>query len=157
MRKVNWKRLILCIAIPLAVGGLSALLTRGGMDVFKMVKKPPLSPPAWLFPVVWTLLYTLMGIASYLVLESSADREEKEKALYLYGIQLLVNFFWPVLFFSFQRFGFAFLWLILLWVLILLTLVRFYRIHKTAGYLLIPYLVWVTFAGYLNFGIWLLN
>jgi tryptophan-rich sensory protein len=146
-----------CIAIPLAVGGLSALITRGGMDTFEMVKKPPLSPPAWLFPVVWTLLYTLMGIASYLVLESSAHREEKEKALYLYGIQLLVNFFWPVLFFSFQRFGFAFLWLVLLWVLILLTLIRFYRIHKTAGYLLIPYLVWVSFAGYLNFGIWLLN
>ncbi len=157
MQKVNWKRLILCIAIPLAVGGLSALLTRGGMDIFKMVKKPPLSPPAWLFPVVWTLLYALMGIASYLVLESSADREEKEKALYLYGIQLAVNFFWPVLFFSLQRFGFAFVWLVLLWALILWTLLRFYRIHKTAGYLLIPYLVWVTFAGYLNFGIWLLN
>ncbi|MBP3313067.1 MAG: tryptophan-rich sensory protein [Oscillospiraceae bacterium] len=157
MRKINWKRLIICIAIPLAVGGLSALLTRGSMDIFETVNKPPLSPPAWLFPVVWTLLYVLMGIASYLVLEAKADREETEKALYLYGIQLAVNFFWPVLFFSLQRFGFAFVWLVLLWVLILWTLLRFYRIHKTAGYLLIPYLVWVTFAGYLNFGIWLLN
>ncbi len=155
--KIDKKLLILCIALPLLVGGISALLTRESMMLFTRVDKPPLSPPGWLFPVVWTILYTLMGIASYLVVASEAPREELRKALDVYLYQLLFNFLWSTWFFNFQWYFFAFIWLVLLWIMILVTLVRFYRISKPAGYLLIPYLLWVTFAGYLNLGIALLN
>jgi tryptophan-rich sensory protein len=98
-----------------------------------------------------------MGIASYLMLTGEATKEEKGKALNVYLYQLLVNFLWSTWFFNFQWYLFAFFWLVLLCVMILVTLVRFYRISKPAGYLLIPYLLWVTFAGYLNLGIALLN
>lgn len=155
--KTDKKLLGICIALPLLVGVLSSLLTGENMMLFDRVEKPPLSPPGWLFPVVWTLLYTLMGIASYLVLVTPVSEEEKKKAISLYIYQLVVNFLWPTFFFNFQWFFFSFLWLVLLWVLIFITLIHFYRISKPAGYLLIPYLIWVTFAGYLNLGIWLLN
>ena len=155
--KINVKKLVICIAIPLAVGGLSALLTRGAMSDFQTLEKPPFAPPVWLFPVVWTILYILMGVASYLVITSQASKEEQGKAISVYIYQLVVNFLWSTFFFQFGWYLFSFLWLVLLWVLILITLVRFYRISKPAGYLLIPYLLWVTFAGYLNFAIWLLN
>ena len=112
---------------------------------------------SWLFPVVWTILYILMGVASYLVVTSDSPKEEQSKAISVYLYQLVVNFLWSTFFFQFGWHLFSFLWLVLLWVLILITLVRFYRIAKPAGYLLIPYLLWVTFAGYLNFAIWLLN
>jgi len=98
-----------------------------------------------------------MGVASYLVITSQALKEEQGKAISVYIYQLVVNFLWSTFFFQFGWYLFSFLWLVLLWVLILITLVRFYRISKPAGYLLIPYLLWVTFAGYLNFAIWLLN
>ncbi|MBQ8184972.1 MAG: tryptophan-rich sensory protein [Lachnospiraceae bacterium] len=154
--KINWKKLAVCIAIPLAVGGVSAFLTRGSMQTFGMLNKPPLSPPAWLFPVVWTILYVLMGIASYLVL-TSEKTYRIPTALTVYGIQLAFNFWWSIIFFNLELYLFAFIWLVLLWLLILLTSVLFYRISKPAGYLMIPYLLWVTFAGYLNFAIYLLN
>ncbi|MBQ9142852.1 MAG: tryptophan-rich sensory protein [Lachnospiraceae bacterium] len=155
--KIDKRLLAICIALPLLVGGVAALLTRGSMQVFETVNKPPLSPPGWLFPVAWTILYTLMGIATYLMLTAEAEKQEKVRALSVYIYQLIVNFLWPTFFFNFQWYLFSFLWLVLLWVLVLITLLRYYNISKPAGYLLIPYLVWLTFAGYLNFGIWLLN
>ncbi|MBR5798422.1 MAG: tryptophan-rich sensory protein [Lachnospiraceae bacterium] len=155
--KINRKALAVSIAIPLAVGGLSALLTGGGMDTFAQVNKPPLSPPGWLFPVVWTILYTLMGIASYLIYMSDSDTKTKEKALSVYGYQLVVNFLWPVFFFSFEWYLFSFFWLLLLWVLVVWTIRLFAEIAKPAAYLLVPYLIWLTFAAYLNIGIWYLN
>ncbi len=155
--KIDRKLLLTCIALPLLVGGLASLLTGENMALFDSVRQPPLSPPGWLFPVVWTILYTLMGIASYLVLAASAQEEEKKRAVSVYLYQLIANFLWPTFFFNFQWFFFSFLWLLLLWVFILITIIRFYRITKPAGYLLVPYLIWVTFAGYLNLGIWLLN
>ncbi len=155
--KIRWKPLLIAVAIPLAVGGLAALLTMNSMETFGRLNQPPLSPPAWLFPVVWTILYALMGVASYLVYVSHGPRRAVNAALTLYGIQLAVNFFWSLIFFSAGAYLAAFLWLLLLWGLILATLVRFYRLSPLAGYLLIPYLLWVSFAGYLNFGIYLLN
>ena len=155
--KVNKKLLIICLVIPLAVGGIAALLTGGGMDTFETLNQPPLSPPGWLFPVVWTILYILMGIASYLVLTSGKSEENIRRALVLYGIQLAFNFLWPIFFFGLSAYLFAFIWLVALWLLILATTVSFYRISDIAGYLMIPYLVWVTFAGYLNLGVYLLN
>lgn len=157
LSKIDKKLLAVCMALPLLVGAISALLTRESMMLFASVSKPPLSPPGWLFPVVWTILYTLMGIASYLVLTSDAPKEEIGKAINVYLYQLLLNSLWSTWFFNFRWYFFAFVWLVSLWVMILVTLVRFYRISKPAGYLLIPYLLWVTFAGYLNLGIALLN
>lgn len=154
--KINWKKLLVCLAIPLAVGGLAALLS-GGMSDYGVMAKPPLSPPDWVFPVVWSILYLLMGYASYRILESGAPKEEIQKALTLYGLQLFANFLWPLLFFGGGWFLLSFFWLILLWTLIFLTIRAFSRIDETAGNLLIPYILWVTFAAYLNFGIFILN
>ena len=145
------------IAIPLLVGVVAGLLSRNGMEVFEMVNKPLLSPPAFLFPIVWTILYILMGISAYLILKSDANLEEKTKALKIYIYQLGVNFLWPIFFFNFKWYFFSFLWILLLWVLIIVMIREFSRISKTAGYLLIPYLLWVTFATYLTFAIWMLN
>lgn len=155
--KIDWKKLLICLAIPLGVGALAALLSRSGMDAYKTFEKPPLSPPGWLFPVVWTALYALMGWASYLVVQAPAGKEEKQKALTLYGIQLALNFLWPLVFFRAQKLLAAFLVLIALWVAIFLTIRAFSKIKESAGDLLLPYLLWVSFAGYLNLGIYLLN
>ncbi len=155
--KIDWKKLLICLAIPLGVGALAALLTRGTMDIYQSYEKPPLSPPGWLFPVVWTALYALMGWASYLVVQAPATKEEKRKALTLYGIQLALNFLWPLVFFRAQKLLAAFLVLIALWVAIYLTIRAFAKIRELAGDLMLPYLLWVSFAGYLNLGIYLLN
>lgn len=152
--KKQWKTLIICIAIPLAVGVFSALLTRNSMQTFDLINKPKLAPPGWLFPVAWTILYILMGIASYLVVTSG---KPNGAALITYGLQLIFNFFWSIIFFNMNSYLFAFIWLVVLWLLILKTTIKFYRISEPAGYLMIPYLLWVTFAGYLNFSIYLLN
>lgn len=150
------KKRLLCLAIPLAVGGLAALLS-GGMESYKVVNQPPLSPPGWVFPVVWTVLYLLMGEASYRVLTANADPDQIKKALTAYGVQLFLNFLWPLVFFGGQMYLAAFFILIALWVGIFITMRRFSKINETAGDLLIPYLLWVTFAGYLNLGVFLLN
>lgn len=152
--KIQWRKLISCLAIPLAAGGLSALLTHGSMESFEALNKPTLSPPGWLFPVVWTVLFVLMGIASYLAAVSGGPNRT---ALAVYGVQLLFNFVWPLLFFRLAQYLPAFIWLVILWVLILVTAVLFYRISKPAGYLMLLYLAWVAFAGYLNLAIFLLN
>lgn len=156
-KKIDFKELAVALGIPLATGGLSALLTKEGMELFKLMRKPPLSPPAWAFPVVWTILYALMGTASYLIYDSAASDESRERALTLYAIQLAVNFVWSLIFFNLNYYLFAFVWLILLWVLILATAIKFYRIRHAAGWMLVPYILWVTLAGYLNFGVYALN
>ena len=155
--RAKWKTLVFALAIPLGVGGLSALLTRKEMDAFSHLNQPPLSPPTWLFPVVWTILFLLMGLASWLVYRSDAPDGVIRRALTVYGIQLGVNFLWSILFFNLKWYLFSFFWLLLLWGLILVTMILFFPIRKPAGWLLVPYVLWVTFAGYLNFGIYLLN
>ncbi len=155
--KFKPKKLMICLAIPLAVGGLAALLSMSGMRAFDELQKPALTPPGWVFPVVWTALYLMMGLASYLVPESRRPQEDIEAALTVYACQLAVNFFWPILFFRLELYLFAFFWLVALWVMVIATLAYFHKLCKTAGALIIPYLLWVTFAGYLNFGVYLLN
>lgn len=154
--KINFKKLIINIAIPLGVGALSALISMGGMDSFASLNKPPLSPPGWLFPVVWSILYILMGISSYLITESGKPARSKT-ALTVYGIQLFFNFMWSIIFFNFEAYLFAFIWLLALLALVIINAILFYRIDRRAGLLFIPYIIWVIFAGYLNFGIFLLN
>ena len=156
MRK-NWRQLLICLAIPLGVGALSGWLTQGSMAEFARLTKPPLSPPGWLFPVVWTILFLMMGLASWLLLRSGEPPQAIRRALRLYALQLAVNFFWSIFFFNLSLYLFSFFWLVLLWVLVLITAIRFSRISKPAGYLMIPYLLWITFAGYLNLSIYLLN
>lgn len=155
MHQIKWKPLIICLLIPLAVGGLSALLTMGSMDVYGKLNQPPLSPPGFLFPIVWTILFILMGISSYLIFVS--EDQNKTKALVLYAVQLVFNFVWSLIFFNMQSYLFAFIWLVILWVLILAMITVFSKINKTAALLQIPYLLWVAFAGYLNLGVYLLN
>ena len=154
--KKRTKTLLTCLAVPLGVGSVSGFLTQGSMDAFEKLNQPPLAPPGWVFPVVWTGLFAMMGTASYLIARLP-ESEEKKKALTLYGIQLAVTFLWPVFFFNAGWYLFSFAWLLLLWYLVYLCTKAFYHLSEKAGYLMIPYLVWLTFAGYLNFAIFLLN
>ena len=155
--KHKYLRLAACVALPLILGALSALAVKGGMEEYAMLEQPPLSPPGWLFPVAWSLLYVLMGAASYLVLSSAAPLYERRRALKLYAVQLVVNVLWPPIFFGLELYLAALAWLVLLWVLVLVTALRFRRISRSAFCLMVPYLAWLTFAAYLNFGVWLLN
>ena len=153
--KPNWKKLIWYLAIPLLTGGLSAWLTAGSMKQFAQLRQPPLAPPGWVFPIVWTLLFLLMGASSYLIAQTDAHLQTA--ALRIYGIQLAVNFFWPILFFRLSSYLLAFFWLLLLWALVLTMILLFYRVKKSAAWLQLPYLLWITFAGYLNLAIYFLN
>ena len=148
---------IIGAGIALAVGTLSGFLSMDAMEVYSQtIVQPPLSPPGWLFPVAWTILYTLMGISSARIWQKP-EGESRSKALNLYVAQLIVNFFWSLIFFNAQAFGFAVLWLMLLWVLVLLMILQFRKVDKTAARLQIPYLLWLTFAAYLNYAVWQLN
>lgn len=146
---------MIAVLLPLAVGGLSALLSRSGMMKYQVLEKPPLSPPGIVFPIAWTILYVLMGIGSAMI--GCSGSREKPQALKLYAAQLAVNFFWSIFFFDFGWRLFAFFWLLLLLALAAGMVKSFYRIERKAAYLQIPYLIWLLFAAYLNFGVWLLN
>ena len=150
------KSLLVALAIPLVVGALSALLTRENMALFEVIRKPPLSPPGWLFPVVWTILFALMGISAARV-SLSAPSNARSWGLNVFIAQLVVNFFWPLFFFNLQVFGFAFIWLILLWILVAFTIYLFWKVDRAAAWLLVPYLAWLTFAAVLNGAVWLMN
>lgn len=153
----NWKTYALWILLAEAVGGLSGWLTREGTKIYQAtVEQPPLSPPPLVFPIVWGILFALMGIGAARVYLSPISGN-RTRALLVFGLQLLFNFFWSIIFFNLQAFGFAFLWLAVLWGLILGMIVLFARVDKAAAYLQIPYLLWVTFALYLNVGVWMLN
>ncbi len=152
------KTFIIFILIPLVIGGLSALLTMKSMDIYSQINQPPFAPPAFLFPIVWTILYILMGVSSAIVyLKKSKNPDSAAVGLLLYGVSLLLNFFWSILFFNFRAFTFSFWWLAALWVIIFFYTKYFYKVSPIAGLLQIPYLLWVSFAGYLNFMISILN
>ncbi len=145
------------ILISLGVGISSALLTMGSMNVYETLNTPPLSPPAFLFPIVWTLLYILMGVSAAMIYNSTSAGDGKVKALFTYAVSLFVNFFFSIFFFNFRAFTLSFVWLILLFLLVLLTIIDYSKINRVAAYLQIPYLLWVAFAGYLTLGIVILN
>ena len=154
--RIEWKKLLICIAIPLAVGGISALLTSGNMDLYSEINQPALAPPGWLFPAVWTILYVLMGVALYLVVITKT-REDKRPAIVSFGVQLFFNFFWSIIFFNLNQYFLAFIWLLVLLFLVAYTIYLYFGISKTAAYLQIPYILWLLFALYLNYGIYTLN
>ena len=157
MKGKNWKTLLLCLVIPLAAGGIGALLAGGFSGSYEAMYKPLLSPPGWVFPVVWTLLYLRMGYASYLVYTSEASMPRKRRALTVYAVQLVINLFWPLFFSRLGWYTFAFIWLLLLIAAVLLCRMLFRYIEKRAGDLLLPYLIWLFFAAYLNLGVAILN
>jgi tryptophan-rich sensory protein len=149
---------VISIAVALGVGGLSALLTMGNMDLYSDLRQPPLAPPAILFPIVWTILYILMGISAAMILtDVRVEKSERSAAMMPYAASLFVNFFWSILFFNLRAFLPAFIWLLLLEFLVLMTIFSYRKVNTGAAYLQIPYTLWVAFAGYLNFAIWLLN
>ena len=157
MKQKTWKVYGFWIILTEAVGLLSGLLSRSGTKIFReTVQQPPLSPPAILFPIVWAILYALMGISAARV-SLSPDSPTRQRGLNLFIIQLVINFFWSLIFFNAQAYGFAFLWLILLWFLVLWMIISFRRVDQSAALLQIPYLLWLTFAAYLSYGVWLLN
>ena len=155
--KASWKPYVFWILLAEAAGALSGWLSREGSEVFSQtVTQPPLSPPAILFPIVWTILYALMGIGAARV-SLTPPSPQRSRGLNLFVIQLVVNFFWSLIFFNAQAYGFAFLWLLLLWVLVLRMILAFRQVDPLAAWLQIPYLLWLTFAAYLSFGVWYLN
>ena len=157
MKQKKWKVYVFWIGLSLATGLLSGLLSRPGMEGFQeTVRQPPLSPPAFLFPVVWTVLYILMGVGASRVwlTEPSAYRN---KGINLFVAQLVINFFWSLIFFDARVFSLAFMWLLLLWGLVLWMIITFRKVDRLAANLQLPYLLWLTFAAYLSAGVWVLN
>ncbi|MBO5858854.1 MAG: tryptophan-rich sensory protein [Clostridia bacterium] len=154
----KYKPYIISVIIALAVGGLSAAVTNSGMDAYSSFNQPPLSPPPQVFPIVWTILFTLMGIGAALVyIRKNAKPDAVRLALIVYAVNLAVNFLWSVIFFNMQAFLFAFIWILLLIAVIVAMIILFKKISPIAAYLQIPYLLWVTFAAYLNLAVYLLN
>lgn len=157
MKLKKWKPYIFWILLAEGVGLLAGLLTRNAAMIYaNTIQKPPLAPPAIVFPIVWTILYALMGISAARV-ATSPNRTGGNTSLNLFIVQLIVNFFWSFFFFNAQAFGFAAIWLVLLWVLVLLMIISFWKVDRLAAWLQVPYLVWLTFAAYLNFAVYLLN
>lgn len=154
MKIQNKSALIISILIPLAVGSLSALIS-GNMSMYSTLNKPSFSPPSYIFSIIWTLLYILMGISSYIIFVSG--NTNSAKALKTYGLQLFFNFCWSIIFFGFSQYLLAFLWLIALIILIIIMIQQFYKISPIAAYLQIPYLLWCVLAAYLNYTIYKLN
>ena len=156
MKKINWIQLLNIVFITQIVGLISNFLSGDTGQIYSSLNKPALAPPGWLFGVIWPILYLLIAISVYMIYQQVQTTDSK-KAIQLYWLQLFVNFLWPIVFFRFKWYGGAVSVIILLDILVATTLVKFYHIKKAAGYLLIPYLLWILFATYLNIGIALLN
>lgn len=152
-----WKNVLVWVIISEVVGVVAGLLTQNAVEIYgQMAVKPPLSPPNWLFPVVWSILYALMGIGAGLVFSQVSD-QDRNRGINLMVGQLVINFFWPLLFFNAQAYGIALLWLILLLVLVIWMALEFRKISPLAALLQIPYIIWLIFATYLNAAVWYLN
>lgn len=155
---MKWKALrpyVVSVVLVLALSGIVGWITSDAMGLYEAAAKSPLTPPSSIFPIVWTILYILMGVGAAMVWRT--DFPGRNRALKVYGLQLLVNLIWSILFFNLQMYGFAFFWLLLLLVLIAVMIGLFWRVSPTAAILQIPYLIWVAFASYLAYSIWVLN
>ena len=150
--------LVVAVAIPLVVGGLGGIATASAIPTwYQGLNKPAWNPPGWVFGPVWTLLYILMGVAAWLVWRQGWDNPQVQVALAIFGVQLLLNLFWSLIFFGLHSPGWAVLEIVVLWGFILATTIQFYRLEPVAGLLLVPYQLWVTFATVLNATVWQLN
>ncbi len=157
LKKQKITELLIFIVATELVGVLSSLISGGFSEKYLSIIRPPLSPPGWVFPVAWGILYALMGISAYIVFSSDGKQVEKFKALKVYCIQLCFNFLWSIIFFRFEMFTLALIDLILLLVFVIIMTILFGRISKQAGFLNIPYIMWLLFATYLNIGVVILN
>lgn len=157
MKKHNISDMLIYIISAEIIGAVSALLAGNLSDFFDKYNEPPLLPPGWLFPVVWAILYAVMGYSAYLIHHSYADPEQKKNALTIYWIQLALNFMWSIIFFRFERLWAAFAVIMALWVMIIVMILKFRKINPLAAYINIPYLLWVTFAAYLNLATAIVN
>ncbi len=155
-KRGSWKTYLFFILLCEGVGILSGLLSRQGIAAFESVEKSALTPPAIVFPIVWTILYALMGIGAARVWLTGRS-DDRTTAMGFFTFQLIVNFFWSLFFFNRMAYAFSFYWLILLWVLIVCMILSYRRLDRAAALLQFPYLLWVTFAGYLNYAVWQLN
>jgi tryptophan-rich sensory protein len=154
----NWIKLVISIAIPQIIGISSVFFTITNVGRwYQQIKRPEWNPPNWIFGPVWTILYIMMGVALYLIWKSNVAKEKKRTAIILWSVQLLFNFFWSFIFFNQHQIGLALVEIICLWVLLLLNIFSFAKINKTAAWLLVPYISWVSFAAILNYAIWELN
>lgn len=154
MKKLNLKELFFYIGITLIIGSIPSFFVKTN-QVYKSFNKPPLSPPGIVFPIVWTILFILMGISIYLVMQE--NNPNKKEAKLIYFIQLIINACWTPIFFGLKQYFLAFLWILMLILLVITMIIVFYKIKKTSAYLNIPYLIWLLFACYLNFGVFILN
>jgi len=154
----NWLKLIISIALTALAGFLGSIFTTGSVTTwYPTLVKPSFNPPSWLFGPVWTILYIMIGVSLYLVWASKAKAKIKRKAYWIFGVQIILNSLWSIVFFGMQQPTGAFLVIFLLWISIIYNALVFYRISKSAGYLLVPYFLWVSFASVLNLAIWILN
>ena len=157
MKKQPWKVYAFWILLSEAVGAISGFISRSGMERYsESIVQPALSPPMILFPIVWGILYALMGISTARI-SLAPDSKSKDLGLNLFVAQLVMNFFWSPIFFNAQAFGLAFGWLMVLWVLVLAMILTFRKVDRLAAWLQLPYLAWLTFAAYLSYGVWMLN
>lgn len=147
--------LLLCLFIPLFTGGLAGALTASGSSTYEALNRPALSPPGWVFPAVWILLYTLMGLSAYVAVTRGTGSGKAWKILY--AVTLVLNFVWPFLFFKAKAFLFSFLWILLMWAVGFVLTRELWVKQKAAGVLFLPYMVWISFAAYLSYGVAMLN
>ncbi len=157
MKKRKITELLIFIISAELTGALSALIAGDTSEFYSELVKPSLAPPGFLFPIVWTILYALMGISAFLIYETDAEESVKKNALLVYAIQLFVNFTWSIIFFRFEMPGLSSIVIVALFILVAVMISRFCKIRPAAAYINIPYLIWVGFASYLNIAIWLLN
>jgi tryptophan-rich sensory protein len=157
-QKVSFSKLLASVALCLGTGIVGSVFTASSVaSWYVLLEKPVFSPPAWVFSPVWTVLYILMGISLYLVWEKGLQQPGVKAGMFIFGIQLFLNLLWSLLFFGLRSPYYAFIEIVLLWFAILLTILQFRKISKTASYLLVPYILWVSFASLLNYYIWILN
>lgn len=152
--RIDWKKLIIITVITFVVGTFFSFFTMNSMDTFKDLSKP-INVPGVLFPIVWSILYLLMSISCYLIVQSN-DKDKKE-GIILYAIQLVINSLWTLIFFGLGAYLLSFIWIIILLIVVIIMMAKFYNINKIAMYINIPYVLWLLFAAYLNLGIYLLN
>ena len=152
--KINWKKLIIITLVTFLVGGFFSFFTMNNMDTFKELAKPIDIPPV-VFPIVWSILYLLMSISYYIVSNSNSEYKDESKAAYI--VQLIINSLWSLIFFGFEAYLLAFIWLLILLISVIVMITYFSKVNKTAAYLQIPYLLWIIFAGNLNLSIYFLN
>ena len=155
MKNLDIKKLLFYIITTILIGVIPSIFVFKSMNVYNSLNRPPFSPPSIVFPIVWTILYMLMGISIYIIMQSK--RKLKKNARLIYYIQLITNALWSPIFFGFEEYFLAFLWILMLIVFVITMIFTFYKISKKAAYIQIPYLLWLLFASYLNFGVFVLN